>query len=288
MTRGAPAWSRASRSPETSLVTMKRLRTTACVTVFLSALASPALAQQVPPSAATPTPAPSAAAQVWEELTLGNGVQVLHGDIDAAAWTSNIDWLQQFHRTEVDLTVNSTLQRAVGHWSNTANANWVGRWARADLKVRRVYPMTHIWFQHDESAGVDVRFTAGAGLGAHVVSTKKVRFTVEGGLGHTTERVTDRDEAYVTVFLGPALRWTINERASITSHSLVYLNSGRRQDVRTNSEFDLNVQITKRVGLQNQVLLFHDNQPVAGHKPGNVQVSMNVAFSLAKGPVPQP
>lgn len=254
----------------------------ACVVAVLAAVD---VAAQDAQSGTASTPAPS---QQWEELTLGNGLQILQGDSDVVAWSSSTDWLEQFKRNEIDLTVNATLQRAAGHWSDTVNANWVGRWISGNGARGRFYPMTHVWIQRDEAAGVDLRATGGAGIGTHPVSRSNVRLTVEGGLGHTVERLRDRDETYVTVFLSSALRWIVSPRASIVSHSTVYLNGKRARDVRTNSELDLNLQITKRVGLQNQVLYFGDNEPVAGFKPRNLQASMNLAFSLTRGNPLQP
>ena len=141
--------------------------------------------------------------------------------------------------------------------------------------------------QHDESLGVDLRATAGAGLGSHLVNRPKLNVTLEGGVGHTIEEVTDRDGSYITFFGGPLIRWTVNERVSVTSHSLLYENQERKTDVRINSEFDMNVQLTKYIGMQNQVLYFYDREPVTGFPPNSVQASVNLTFSLRSGPPAQ-
>lgn len=231
---------------------------------------------------------PSAAPPLVREFTVGEGVQVIHGNQDAVSASSALDWFRQSQRFESEATVNATLVRAGGGWNSTANLNWAGRIGTGQSGEKKAYPLTHLWLQRDEASGVNFRATAGGGLGLHVVQRTGVRVTLEGGAGGTSERVPGRVDNFFTLFVGPAFRWALNERTSVNGQTIAYVNGRTGQDLRSNTEIDFNVQVSKRVGLQNQLLLFTDTQPPTGFKSSNLQATVNVSFALASGPAPQP
>lgn len=214
------------------------------------------------------------------ELTVGQGFQLIHGDQNALSSSSTVDWVNQTERFEAEATANATFVRAVGSWSSTASLNWAGRIGSGQRRGRHVYPLTHVWLQHDEAAGVNFRGTTGAGFGVHLQSRPGLRLTVEGGAAGTTERVPGRSDHFFTLFGGPSVRWVLNERASLNAQTIAYLNGRTGRDLRSNTEADLSVQVSKRVGLQNQFLLFTDSYPPIGFENLNLQATVNVSFAL--------
>lgn len=273
---------------------MSIVRAAVWVVIFVVAAAIPALAQQpspgtgagvqaaAPGAAATPAPTP-----LWTAVTTGFGVQAYHGDAETIALNVTFDWLKQFQRAEVESTVNGQLQLSKG--SSTTRTGYLNssvRWVGAGSKAATLYPMTHVWLQHDLTTGIDGLAIVGGGVGAHLLNAPTVRLTLEGGVGETYENQTDV-RRYLTFFLSPALRWKMNDRASWSTHAVAYVNGASAGDFRMHNEMDLNVQLTQTIGLQNQLLASYDNEPVVGKQNTNVQLSVNIAFSLTRG-VPPP
>jgi putative salt-induced outer membrane protein YdiY len=235
-----------------------------------------------------PAAPPAAAPDLWRELTLGGGIQVYSGDTDAIAVSGNLDWSEQFRRIETEVSANANISHTFGdasHYAETINS--ATRFLSATRTGPHLYPMTHLWYQHDENAGVDLRFTPGFGVGSHLVENAKVKFTLEGGIGYTVERAL-RDSSFATLFVSPILHWKINERAQFTTNSQSYFNAEVARDVRLHNETDFNVQITQRVGLQHSLQISYDNVPETGHNQTSVQFAINIAFSLTRGAVPRP
>lgn len=231
---------------------------------------------------------PTASAPLISEFSVGEGLQVIHGNQDAVSASSALDWVKQTRRFESEATVNATLVRAGGGWNGTANVNWAGRIGLGQSGERKVYPLTHLWVQRDEASGVNFRATMGGGLGLHLVQRTGVRLTLEGGAGGTSEAVPGRLDNFFTLFGGPAFRWAMNDRVSLNGQTGTYVNGRTGRDLRSNSEIDFNVQVSKRVGLQNQFLIFTDTQPPTGFNSRNLQATVNVSFALAGGPFPEP
>lgn len=264
------------------------------VVIFVVAAAPTALAQQpspgtgagvqaaAPGAAATPAPTP-----LWTAVTAGFGFQAYHGDAETIALNATFDWLKQFRRVEVESTLNGQLQLSKGSSpTRTGYLNSSVRWIGAGSKAATLYPMAHVWLQHDRSTGIDGLATVVGGVGAHLLNAPTVRLTVEGGVGETYENQTNV-RRYLTFFLSPELRWKMNDRTSWSSHAVAYVNGASAGDFRMHNAMDLNVQLTPTIGLQNQLLASYDNDPVVGKQNTNVQLSVNIAFSLTRG-VPPP
>lgn len=264
---------------------MSRLCSVVLTSVFVLSLCADALAQQ--PAAPAPTQAPPS--DLWESLTVGLGFQFYKGDQNATALGTNIDWAEQFRRVETQMSGNANVTRARGAATqHTESLNWALRFLAEGRTDRRIYPMTHFWYQHDESAGVDLRATVGAGIGSHLMETAKAKLTLEGGVGRTAERLTGAaDRSYTALFVSPTLQAQVGERAQVKSNLLGEFNTSTGGDVRLSHQTDFNVQITPRIGLQNSLSVSYDRQPVPGHEPTNVQATVNIAFSLTRG-TPQP
>ncbi len=260
---------------------MSRLCAVVFTFVGVVSLASDVVAQ--PPQAQQP-----ATPDLWRELTIGGGLQIYSGDSDGVAVNGNLDWSEQFRRIETEVSANANVSHTFGdvsHYAETINS--ATRWLAATHTRPRLYPMAHLWFQHDENAGIDMRATAGVGLGSHLVENARIKLTLEGGVGQTVERAL-RDWSYVTPFVSPILHWKINERTQFATNNLVYFNARAARDVRLHNETDFNVQITQRVGLQNSLIVSYDNEPETGHSTTGVQFAVNIAFSLLRGAAPQP
>lgn len=265
---------------------MSRLRLVVCVSMLVLSFGSQAQAQQPPAQPPAQQPPPS---DLWEQLTIGLGFQLYSGDQDAVAFGVNVDWSEQFRRIELELSGNANVTHAKGDTTHHAESmNWALRWLAEGRTDSRLYPMVHIWYQHDEVAGVDLRATGGAGVGSHLMETTAVKLTLEGGVGATTERLTGAaDKSYASLFVVPRLQSQLGQRAMLKSHLLTELNASDGGDVRLQHQTDFNVQITPRVGLQNSLIVSYDREPVPGHQPTNVQMTVNVAFSLTRG-TPRP
>ncbi len=265
---------------------MSRLHAVAFTFVLVVSLGGAARAQQAPaqqPPAQQP-PAPD----VWTELTIAGGLQVYSGDADTIAVAGNLDWSEQFRRIETEVSANVNVSHTFGDASYYAESlSSATRWVAATHSGPRLYPMVHVWFQHDENAGIDLRATVGAGVGSHLVENARVKLTWEGGIGQTVERAL-RDADYTTIFVSPILRWKVNQRVLFTTNTLSYFNTEVRRDVRLHNETDLNVQITSRVGIQNSLLISFDNVPETGREQASVQLGVNIAFSLTRGAPPRP
>ena len=276
------------------------LRTAACAVVFFFGAVLPASAQapcsgtsagpltdsagapQSADAAAAPAPAP-----LWTALTIGFGVQAYSGDSRSVALSGSLDWLKQFTHLEVESTVNSQVQLSEGSTTRAGYVNSATRWVSAGRRPKSLYPMAHLSLWHDVSAGIDGLVTVGGGLGAHLLNEPNLRFTLEGGLGETYESQVDA-HSYPTTFISPELRWKINDRATLSSQSVAYMNVTSTGDFWVHNEIDFNIQITRTIGLQNQLLASYDRKPVVGKNTTNMQLSVNVAFSLTRGePPPQ-
>lgn len=268
---------------------MSRLRPVVLASVFVLSLSGLALAQQPAAPATAPVAAPTPPADLWEELTVGLGFQFYKGDQNAVALGTNVDWSEQFRRVESEMSGNANVTRARGAATqHTENLNLALRVLAEGRTDSRIYPMAHLWYQHDESAGVDLRATVGAGIGSHLMETAKAKFTLEGGVGRTTERLTGAaDKSYTALFVSPTLHAQVGARAQVKSNLLGEFNVSVGGDVRVSHQTDFNVQITPRIGLQNSLSVSYDRQPVTGHEPTNVQATVNIAFSLTRG-TPQP
>jgi putative salt-induced outer membrane protein YdiY len=262
------------------------LRAVAFTSVLVVSLAAGNAEAQ--PAAPPQAPAAPAAPELWRELTIGGGFQVYSGDADTLALGGNLDWSEQFRRIETEVSANTNVSHTFGDTTHHAESvSSATRWLAATHRGPRLYPMGHLWYQHDENAGVDLRVTAGGGIGSHLFENARVKFTLEGGLGHTVERAL-RDGSFVTIFVSPIVHWRINERTQFSTNTLNYFNSESIRDVRLHNETDFNVQITQRVGLQNSLLVSFDNVPETGHNQTSVQFSVNIAFTLSRAGAPQP
>ena len=218
----------------------------------------------------------------WEQTSLSFGFQTYNGSSDSLSLNAAVDWLEQFEKVENDAMLNVNLSRSEGSSIyQSEDLNWAVRLTPANGK-RRWFPMVHLWFEHDEISGVDFRGTAGPGIGSHLINTRNVRLTLEGGVGRTIEKQVE-DVSYNTFFFDPSLRWNINKKTRLKSKVSLNLNSEEGGDVRLHTETDLNFQLTQRVSLQNSVKVDFDNHPVPGHEKTDVQTSINVSFSIYKG-----
>ncbi len=279
---------------------MPALRSAFCAVLFVLCAVVPALAQ--PQSSATsvgsptdsashpqpsdtttaPTPAP-----LWTALTVGFGVQAYSGDARSVALSGSLDWLKQFTHFEVESTANSQFQHSEGSTTRAGYVNSATRLIGAGRPPSSLYPMVHLALWHDILAGINGLVTVGGGLGAHLLNVPNLRFTFEGGLGETYENQMDA-HSYPTAFISPELRWRINDRATLSSESVAYLNVASAGDFWVHNELDFNIQISRAIGLQNQLLASYDRKPVVGKNNTNMQLSVNVAFSLMRGmPPPQ-
>jgi hypothetical protein len=249
--------------------------------------APPAAAEAQPSAAAPATGEAPPGPNVWAALTVGAGLQLQGGDLSAIATSGVFDWIEQFRAFEFEVSLNGLAQfirqEAV---SRVGHLNSVARWVPSDDPGRRLYLLAHAFAQHDASSGIDLLATAAGGVGMQVLNTKNAKFTLEAGLGYSIERQIE-DYGFATAVFSPALRWKINERASLMNQSMVYLNLRSGHDVRLHNEIDLIFQFSPRFGLQNQLLSSFDNDPVLGYKQGNVQFTMNLTFSWMQGAVPQ-
>jgi putative salt-induced outer membrane protein YdiY len=245
----------------------------ALAAALCTVLSGIAQAQQQP---AQPDP------NLWEQTSLSLGFQTYHGGSDSVSLNIAVDWLEQFEKLENEAVVNINLSQSEGSsLYQSEDLNWALRLTPAHAK-RRWFPMAHVWFEHDEIAGVDFRGTAGPGIGIHLIDTAETRLTLEGGFARTVEKQIE-DVSYNTIFFDPTWRWNINKKARLKSKLSLNLNGTEGGDVRLHSETDLNYQITQRVSLQNSVKIDYDNHPVPGHEKTDIQTSINVSFSIYSG-----
>lgn len=135
--------------------------------------------------------------------------------------------------------------------------------------------------ESDEQAGVDLRWTAGAGLGRQVLDNDEWKWSVEGGLSYFNEEFdSGADDSYLAARLASRADWVYSEKTSFGNVLELFPSLEGGDDVYGRSDTRMTVNLTESMLGQVQWIWDWDNTPATDRKRSDHLLLLTVGWAF--------
>lgn len=155
--------------------------------------------------------------------------------------------------------------------------------------TERIFGFGQLDALRDEPANLSSRWSAGGGLGYHVIRRDDLTFDVSGGVGYTRERYLvpeikdglSRDRySNIEVLLAEESTHKFSENTTFRQKLTILPNVRNRDQYRAVFDAGLSVAMTQRLSLTATVSHRYDNDPGPGLKRGDTLFITGISFRV--------
>lgn len=236
-----------------------------------------------PLEAQTSTTATPTEEGYWQTTWIRFGLETHRGNSDSTFFTGDMDWNTNIGLLESRFDFDSS-------WAKTDRRKFVEQ-QKLEWTLRRLFRphsrwfyLIHSWADHHELSGIDLRTAIGPGVGVHLIDTKKMRFTMEGGPQWVREKHNNgRRESFGALFFNPTLTWHITDHIDLDHDMMFRKNLTEGGDFFIYSETDVDYRLTKVWFLSTCLIINYDADPVRGHKRMDIETktAIKIKFGTA-------
>lgn len=265
------------------------LRTGTAFAGVLAAGVSGALAQN-PPAATNAIPVAEVKKPFWE-MSAALGATVTTGNSDSVLVTAGFLAQHKDPKNEIKLSIDggygkTKTDNAFGGQDSNLSAQFVrggGQYNR--LFTQRFYAYGRADGLYDKVAGVDYRFTAGAGVGYYLVKTDKVLLSVEAGPGVVTEKLVSTTGAhdyntYATLRFAENFEYKLNDKTRIwqTAEYLPDISDWGKYIL--NFTVGIETALTTKLSLRSFLQDTYQSEPAPGRVQNDLKWITGVAYKF--------
>lgn len=147
--------------------------------------------------------------------------------------------------------------------------------------TEKTYWLAQLSAESDEQAGVDLRWTAGLGLGRQVLEDAEWKWSVEAGLSYFNEEFdSGADDSYLAARLASRSDWIYSEKTSFGNVIEIFPSLEGGDDVYGRSDTRITVNLTESMLGQIQWIWDWDNTPAMGHKRSDHLLLLTVGWAF--------
>ena len=266
------------------------LKTGTLVATVLAAGLPGAIAQNA--TAPAPAPAPAATIPVEEvkkpywEVSAALGATITSGNSDSVMVTAGLLAQHKDLKNEIKLGIDGGYGKTKNNGQSNLSAQFVrggGQYNR--LFTERFYGYVRADGLYDKVAGVDYRFTGGAGAGYYFIKTDKVLLSGEVGPGVVTERlVSTRGRHDYNTYA--TLRFAENFEYKLTDKTRIWQNAEYLPNVTDWGQYLFNFTVgietalTTKLSLRSFLQDTYQSQPARGRVQNDLKWITGVAYKF--------
>ena len=207
------------------------------------------------------------------------GASVSSGNTDRTTASATIDAVREFEdKDRITLGFN---------W-NYAEENDIRTQRRTGARAQydsfltdKTYWLTQLSAESDEQAGIDLRWTVGAGLGRQVLDSHEWKWSVESGLTYFNEALDNNvDDSYLAARFASRTDWTYSEKTSFGNVLEIFPSLENGDDVYGRSDTRATVNLTESMLGQVQWIWDWDNTPATGRKRSDHLLLLTVGWAF--------
>ncbi len=226
--------------------------------------------QAIFPGAGSDTPARSAG-------RINFGASVTRGNTETESFHGDVELTRRSHRNRHTLGAEANYGRDAGVRSRNNAAGY----ARLDrfLDARR-YLNTNLSLAHDEFRDLELRLSAGVGLGYQFLDSERHRLSSEAGINYVREAFVESTESRPAGRLAMDYEHSLDgDRLSLFSRNELLIGLAQRDDLLLRSRSGLQFPFMDRLQGTMQVNLDYNHLPPAGSRPTDLAYLFSLGLS---------
>lgn len=266
-----------------------RLKTGAMVASVLAAGVS-GLQAQNPPAATNAIPVAEVKKPYWE-MSAALGATVTSGNSDSVMVTAGFIAQHKDLKNEMKFGIEggygkSKTDNAFGGQDSQLNAQFVrGGFQYNRLFTERFYVYGRVDGLYDAVAGVDYRFTGGAGAGYYFIKTDKVLLSGEVGPGVVTERLVStagtRDyNTYATIRFAENFEYKLSDKTRIWQNAEYLPQISEWGNYLLNVTVGIETALTAKLSLRSFLQDTYNSNPASGRKYNDLKWITGIAYKF--------
>ncbi len=216
----------------------------------------------------------------WE-ISASAGASLTTGGADTVAANANLDAVDRQEKDRKTLRGWWNFQEDKGGQRSVISQRRLGGSAQYDRFINdKTYWLLTALIEKDLAAGVDGRWTAGAGLGRQFTDTDTYKFSGEAGISYYKARLAGAsDQNYWAARLAYRSHWTPNDRYEII-HLGEILPSLESSDKYAKLDTTAKVTLSDNLYASLQWILDWNNEPPPGAREANNRFFLNIGWSM--------
>ncbi len=194
------------------------------------------------------------------------GGTLLRGNTEAltAAVTADAQYRREEDRTTLAGWFNYGEDETDGT-TNVTQRKYGGRAQYDYFLSERTYALATFQAEHDSLANIDLRWTAGVGLGRQFVDKEHYRMSAEAGISYFVEEFdSSPDKEYVAARLAYDVYWQINDNVEFTQNGQAFPSLEESDDIYTRLDTRLDSSLTENMFARLQWVWDWNNTPAEG------------------------
>ena len=206
------------------------------------------------------------------------GVSLTEGNTDITKASATIDASKKLEeeRYTLGLSWNYSEEGETLTQRKTYGKGQYDRFVSEDM-----YWLVQASAEGDDAAGVDLRSTAGAGLGYQFADGEKWKLSAEGGLSWFKEELTDGNEGdYISARLAYNWEYMPSERWSLAQVGTLFPSLEESEDIYTRIDTRAKLTLTEKMFAQAQWIWDWDNTPSGGNDRSDHLVLLTLGWSF--------
>jgi putative salt-induced outer membrane protein YdiY len=145
----------------------------------------------------------------------------------------------------------------------------------------RTYLLGRVSYLVDRIAGVDSRFTVGAGIGRNFIVEDDLQYSAEAGVSYFAEDLEGLpSDDYIAARLAHVLDWQIASDLTLHHDAEVFPSLEDSDDIFAKARTSLNYAMSANLTAGLSWLLLYDNTPVPGNERVDNVIALNVGWLL--------
>jgi putative salt-induced outer membrane protein YdiY len=189
-------------------------------------------------------------------------------------------------RREID---RISVDAAWDYGDDKSTGSWVLTQRRTGGGLKYDYFLTKKWYAlvtaralGDTMADLQLRFTAGAGLGYQWVETETLNVNVEGGLSYFNENYISNTPSrdYLAARVAYKITWALTDTLRLVHGTEGFPSTERAQDVYFKMDTKLQMDFTKAMFAQFQWVWDYDNTPSPGRDRSDNRYVLSVGWKF--------
>lgn len=233
---------------------------------------------------------PSAALVVQEEEevprnewvgSISAGGTLLRGNTDTTTVTVTGD--AQYRRGKDRTTLGAWLNYGKDDTdgSTTTQEKYGARGQYDYFFTEKTYGLITGQAEHDKLADINLRWTAGAGVGQQIIDKENYKLSLEGGLNYFVEDYKGQStNRYIAARFAYDLFWQINEHVEFRQNGQIFPSLEDSDDVYSRLDTKLDSTLTEKLFARLQWVWDWDNTPADGNKKSDHRIVAGLGWAF--------
>lgn len=225
----------------------------------------------------SPSTDDAVAEPTWEgAATVGVSLTAGNTDITKASATIDSSKKEEEERYTLGLSWNYSEENETVTQRKTYAKGQYDRFVSEEM-----YWLVQASAEADDAAGVDLRSTAGAGLGYQFADGEKWKLSAEGGLSWFKEELSDGNESdYVAARLAYNWAYQPSDRWSLEQVGTIFPSLEESEDIYTRIDTRAKLTLTEKMFAQAQWIWDWDNTPAEGNDRSDHLLLLTLGWSF--------